>query len=58
MDDKANVLAQMDIPFLRQPVDAQLDALTSELRVQWLAFNRELRQGKLSHLEYESKTGH
>jgi hypothetical protein len=27
MDEKADVLAQMDIPFLRQPVNAQLDAL-------------------------------
>lgn len=35
------------IPFLRQPVDAQLDALTVELSAQWLAFNRELEQGKL-----------
>ena len=30
MDEKAAVLAQMIIPFLRQPVDAQLDALTAE----------------------------
>ncbi|KAG0177779.1 hypothetical protein DFQ28_004145, partial [Apophysomyces sp. BC1034] len=47
MDEKAGVLMQMDIPFLRQPVDAQLDALTAELHAQWLAFNRELKQGKL-----------
>jgi TnpA family transposase len=56
MDEKAEVLAQMDIPFLRQPIDAQLDALTAELRAQWLAFNRELKQGKLPHLEYDKKT--
>lgn len=56
MDKKAGVLAQMDIPFLRQPVDAQLDALTGELRAQWLAFNRELKQGKLTHLEYDKYT--
>ena len=54
--EKAEALAQMDIPFLRQPVDAQLDALTTELRAQWLAFNRELKQGKLTHLEYDKAT--
>jgi len=53
MDEKADVLVQMDIPFLRQPVDVQLDALTAELHAQWLAFNRELKQGKLTHLEYD-----
>jgi hypothetical protein len=56
MDEKADVLAQMDIPFLRQPVDAQLDALAAELHTQWLAFNRELKQGKLTHLEYDKDT--
>ncbi len=53
MDEKADALAQMDIPFLQQPVDAQLDALAAELHAQWLAFNRELKQGKLTHLEYD-----
>ena len=56
MDEKADALAQMDIPFLRQSVDAQLDALTVELRAQWLAFNRELKQGKLTHLDYDKDT--
>ena len=56
MDEKADALAQMDIPFLRQPVDAQLDALTVELCAQWLAFNRELKQGKLMHLDYDKDT--
>ena len=56
MDEKADALAQMDVPFLRQPVDAQLDALTRELRAQWLAFNRELKRGKLTHLDYDKDT--
>ena len=56
MNEKADALAQMDIPFLRQPVDAQLDALTVELRTQWLALNRELKQGKLTHLDYDKDT--
>jgi len=56
LDEKADVLRQMDIPWLRQPIGAQLDALKAELRAQWLAFNRELRQGKLKHLDYNSET--
>jgi TnpA family transposase len=56
LDEQADLLGQMDIPWLRQPIDSQLDALTAELREQWIAFNRELRQGKLKHLDYDSKT--
>jgi len=56
MDEKADVLAQMDIPFLRQSVNAQLDALTAELHAQWLAFDSELKQGKLTHLDYDKDT--
>jgi hypothetical protein len=56
LEEKAAVLAQIDIPFLRQPLDTQLDALATELRSQWLAFNRELKQGKLTHLEYDKDT--
>lgn len=56
MEEKADVLAKMDIPFLRQPIESQLDELTAELRAQWLAFNRELKQGKLTHLEFDKNT--
>jgi TnpA family transposase len=56
LDEKADVLGQMDIPWLRLPIETQLDVLTAELREQWLAFNRELRQGKLQHLGYDSET--
>ncbi len=56
LEEKADVLAQMDIPFLRQPIETQVDALKSELHTQWMAFNRELKQGKLTHLEYDKDT--
>lgn len=56
LDAKADVLAQMDIPWRRQPIQDQLDVLTAELRAQWLAFNRELKQGKLKHLDYNNET--
>ena len=57
LEAKADVLGQMDIPWLRQPLDRQLEALSAELHGQWLAFNRELRHGKLKHLDYDSETG-
>lgn len=56
LDEKEDVLSQMDTPWLRRPIQAQPDALTAELRTLWLAFNRELRQGKLKHLDYDSET--
>ena len=54
MDQKTEVLEQMDIPWLRQPVDVQLKTLCAELSNAWKMFDRELRQGKLKHLEYDS----
>jgi len=57
LEAKADVLSQLDIPWLRQPIERQIEALSAELHEQWLAFNRELRQGKLKHLDYNSETG-
>jgi len=56
LDAQAAVRRQMDIPWLRQPLHAQLAALTAELGTQWQAFNRALRQGKLTHLDYDRET--
>ena len=47
-------LKGLNIPWLRQPVDKELDALITELHDLWLCFDRDLRQGKLKHLEYDS----
>ncbi len=56
LDEKEAVLSQLDIPWLQRSIDTQLDTLSTELHRQWLAFNRELRQGKLRHLEYNSQS--
>ncbi len=56
LDEKAAALSQLDIPWLRQPLESQLKALTDELHHQWLSFNSELRRGKLKHLEYDAKS--
>jgi TnpA family transposase len=58
MDQKAEVLGQMDIPWLDSSVDAQLDTLYAELDHLWKTFDRELRQGKLKHLEYDPLRKH
>jgi Tn3 transposase DDE domain len=50
------VLAEMNIPFMQKPIKTQLKTLASELHRQWKAFNRELKQGKLKHLEYDQET--
>jgi len=53
LNEKAAVLSQLDIPWLRNPADAQLKDLADELHYQATAFNSELCQGKLKHLEYD-----
>lgn len=53
LDRKAAVLKELDIPWLRQPIDATLDTLFAELDTQWRSFGRELRQGKLKHLDFD-----
>ena len=52
-DQKADALKDMDIPWLRQPPEATLDTLFADLDRPWRAFDHELRQGKLKHLEYD-----
>jgi len=54
MEAKADALKALDIPWLRQPVDVTLDALFADLDTQWRAFDEELRNGKLEHLEFDS----
>ncbi len=58
MEKKADVLKKLDIPWLRQPLDESIDGLYAELSQQWKLFDRELRQGKLKHLEYDEVRQH
>lgn len=46
------MLGTLDIPWSRQPLDTQLEALFAELERCWRTFDRELRQGQLKHLDY------
>ncbi len=54
--EQSAVLAEMKISFLQKSIKTQLKALSGELHRQWKAFNRELKQGKLKHLEYDTET--
>jgi TnpA family transposase len=58
MEQQADVLKKLDIPWLRQPLGESIDALYAELSQQWKLFDRELRQGKLTHLEYDAARKH
>ncbi|HJX35502.1 MAG TPA: Tn3 family transposase [Dehalococcoidales bacterium] len=56
MDQKANIIKKLDIPWFSQPLDDSLDVLYIELDQQWKLFDHELRQCKLKHLEYDPVT--
>ena len=47
------VIEQLDLAWLREPVDTTLDRLLDELRNLWRAFDRDLRRGQLKHLDYD-----
>jgi hypothetical protein len=44
----------LDIPWLRRPIDDVLDLLFAQLHQLWRVFDRDLRHGRLKHLEYDS----
>ena len=54
MEQKAEVLKKLDIPWLRHPINTKLNTLFSELGTLWETFDGELRQGRLKHLDYDS----
>lgn len=56
-EEQQVILKQLDIPFLRQPMQNQLDNLSDELHQQWMDFSRELQEGKLPYLDYDKRTG-
>ena len=54
LDRKADALKGLNIPWLAQPVETTLDGLFNELDMLWCSFDRELRQGKLKHLDFDT----
>ena len=56
LKDKEAILESLDIPALHQPIEKLLDAKLSELHELWIAFNDDLKSGKLKHLRYDEVT--
>ncbi len=56
LKDKETILQQLNIPALRQPIEKLLDEKFDELHELWIAFNDDLKQGKLKHLRYDETT--
>ena len=46
-------LEELSIPWVQKPIAEQLDELFTTLHQLWVAFNRDLKQGKLKHLHYD-----
>jgi len=55
LEQKETLLQNMNLLWLRQSIEDLLDSKLSDLDKQWLRFNKELKQGKLKHLEYDTK---
>ncbi len=55
LEEKDELISQLDIPALAQPIVKQLDDLSEELHQLWGTFNKALRRGKLKHLRYDEK---
>ena len=56
LEQKAEILKTINIPWFQTPLEQQLPKLILELKELWLAFNDDLVKGKLSHIEYDVKT--
>lgn len=55
LEEKEEIIQQLDIPALSKPITRQLDDLFTELHQLWKVFNKKLRSGTLPHLRYDTK---
>lgn len=53
MEEKSQSIQALSLPWLNQPIDVTLNALFNELDGLWRDFDRDLRRGKLKHLDYD-----
>jgi TnpA family transposase len=54
--DKDRLQKQLDLPVLRLPIQKQLKDLGAEVSELWQMFDKKLKQGELSHLEFNNQT--
>ena len=55
LDQEAEALDKLGVAWLKQPVEATVNDLCDKLDQVWRKFDRELRQGKLKHLELDTE---
>lgn len=53
LKDRVAILQQLNIKILQQPIEKILDEKFAELHELWIAFNNDLKNGKLKHLRYD-----
>jgi len=55
IDEKEDLIDQLTIPALSQPIALQLESLLAQLDGLFVTFNKKLKKGKLKHLHYDEK---
>ena len=55
LSQKVKVLETLDIAWLSQPAATTLDTLCADLHHRWQIFDKDLRLGKLKHLDFDPK---
>ena len=55
LEEKDELIKQLNIPALNRPITEQLDDLFRELGQLWESFNKKLNKGELKHLRYDKK---
>lgn len=53
LERKEEILKTLDIPYLKKPCSAQIDALLTELDTLWTTFDERLKKGDLKHIKYD-----
>ena len=54
-EEMENLIKQLDLPLLIQPIGKQLDEIFAELDILWPKLNKGLKKGKFKHLRYDEK---
>ena len=54
-ENVTELIQQLNLKSLTQPIGKQVDELFSELDTLWPKFNKELKKGNLKHLRYDEK---
>jgi hypothetical protein len=56
LEEKGELIQELDIPVLKQSIKQHLDALFAKLHNLWKKFDSNLRKGNLKHLRFDEKS--